>query len=68
MLYNKDKKRERKRKRRKKMKVYGLAVNYNRYTYYRNPKGEIVKKYECAYSSEWRKNLDKKEEKKVEKN
>lgn len=67
MLYNKDKKRERK-ERKKKMKVYGLAVNYNRYTYYRNPKGEIVKKYEYAYSSEWRKNIDKKEEKKVEKN
>ena len=67
MAYNKDKKRERK-KGEKKMKVYGLAINYNRYTYYRNPKGEIVKKYEYAYSSEWRKNRDKKEEKKVEKN
>ena len=49
------------------MKVYGLAINYNKYTYYRNPKGGIVKKYEYAYSSEWRKNLDKKEEKKSEK-
>lgn len=48
------------------MKVYGLAINYKNYTYYRNPKGEIVKKYGYAYSSEWRKDLDKKEEKKAE--
>jgi len=49
------------------MKVYGLAVNYNRYTYRRNYKGEIVKKYEYAYSSEWREKTEKEEEKKIKK-
>lgn len=43
------------------LKFYGLANNYRNYTYYRNPKGEYVKKYAGAYFTEWRENLTKKE-------
>ena len=61
MHYNKDKKRERKNKGERKMaiKVYGLTRNYNNYTYYRNPKGEVVKTYGTAYSDAWRRAIDK---------
>ena len=50
------------------IKFYGMTYNYNAYTYRKNCKGEIVKTYATAYSSEWRKNIGKTVEKKVEKN